>query len=406
MIIDQEYCGFDVSTRRLTVFLGKAFGNPEYQVRLRSWEEGGGVEVRQGRAWQRNDEAFDFPISSEEVVELDAYHPVKAYYDTLPGHATNVLRRFASHQCRLLHVLRQYPRSSEMAASSPILCWLASSLLDVSPSKGEIATLFGSRRSVILEKYCGVASKSHLKFLTKISEFSYQHEDLRLLRAMLSDEAFIKNMRHVSVINWPVLRLFYRQPYILELKCALDCLSATNCRDAFMFLGKVGAYIRDIRRMCQTASLEYPWERICAMKSAFQIKNLHDVLAVELSTKNKEAIVDKYGEDLPPSPLQETENIVHISKVRDLLAEGEEMAHCVGGYVERVMSGDVYIYRIFEPERATMEVERMPDGKFRIVQVKSYKNGRVSNKTIVLLNDWLIINKCSTGDYSYLDICL
>jgi hypothetical protein len=130
-------------------------------------------------------------------------------------------------------------------------------------------------------------------------------------------------------------------------------------------------------------------DAICGMKSAFQIKKLHDALAVEVSRKNKEAIVEKYGEDLPPSPLKGTATIIHISKVRDLLAEGEEMAHCVGGYVERVMSGDVFIYRILEPERATMEVERMPDGKIRIVQVKLYKNGDVSNNTFKLLNDWL-----------------
>jgi hypothetical protein len=141
------------------------------------------------------------------------------------------------------------------------------------------------------------------------------------------------------------------------------------------------------------------------MKSAFQIKNLHDTLAVELSRKSKEAIVEKYGEDLPSSPLREAENIVHISKVRDLLAEGEEMKHCVGGYVERVMSGDVFIYRIFEPERATVEVERMPDGKFRIVQVKSYKNGDVSNTTFMLLRDWLGISK-GDADYSCYEIIL
>ncbi len=62
-----------------------------------------------------------------------------------------------------------------------------------------------------------------------------------------------------------------------------------------MFLGKVGMYIRDIRRMCQTASLEYPWARICVMKNAYQIKNLHDALAVELSRNNAEAIIKKYG---------------------------------------------------------------------------------------------------------------
>ncbi len=66
MIIDQEYCGFDTSTKRLTVFLGKAFGNPGYQVRLRSWEEGGGIEVRHGRFGYATTKPFEFPVSSRK----------------------------------------------------------------------------------------------------------------------------------------------------------------------------------------------------------------------------------------------------------------------------------------------------------------------------------------------------
>ena len=204
MIIDQEYCDYDASTRRLTVFLGSAFGNPGYQVRLRSWEEGGGIEVRHGRVWQRNDEAFDYPVSSAEVAELDARHPVRAYYDTLPGNAALVLRQFASHQCRLIQVLRHCPLSEELAASAPILCWAASSLLGTSPTKGEIRALFGIRRNHILEKFCGVGSASYLKFLTKIRDFSYQHEDLGLLKGMLRQERLMLKLRHVQMINWPV----------------------------------------------------------------------------------------------------------------------------------------------------------------------------------------------------------
>jgi hypothetical protein len=113
-----------------------------------------------------------------------------------------------------------------------------------------------------------------------------------------------------------------------------------------------------------------------------------------------EAIVGKYGEDLPPFPLKGTETIIHISKVRDLWKK-ERNGPLRGGYVERVMSGNVYIYRILEPERATMEVERMLDGNFRIVQVKSYKNGDVSNKTLLLLKDWLGVDKCEANFSCY-----
>ncbi len=101
MIIDKEFCGFDASSRRLTVFLGKAFGNPGYQVRLRSWEEGGGVEVRQGRVWQRNDEAFDYPVSSAASGDLDTQHPFRPSMKTLPEDA-HELSGVRPHHCRLL----------------------------------------------------------------------------------------------------------------------------------------------------------------------------------------------------------------------------------------------------------------------------------------------------------------
>jgi len=70
--------------------------------------------------------------------------------------------------------------------------------------------------------------------------------------------------------------------------------------------------------------------------------------------------------------------------------EGMEMKHCVGGYVDRVMGGDVFIYRVLAPERATMEVQRLPDEKFRIEQVKLYRNGKASKATLNILNQWIV----------------
>jgi len=390
MIIDPEYCEFDPATQRLIVSVGMAPDQGGFQVRLRSWNEGGGVELRDGGRWRRNDDAFDYPIVSDDVFELEPTHPVRAYHDALPMEVTTVLRQFTSQQCRLLYVIGQFPESAEMAGSAPILFWLASNMLGPAPSRADVRKLYTRRRVAILESFCSSSSRSHLKFLSKIREFSYLREDLDLLRRMLLDDEFLKKVRHSRQINWPVLKVFFNQRYVMGLACAKGCLTAENCRDAFRFLGKVCVYIRDIRMMCRTIHREYPEKEICAMKSAFQIKNLHDRISEEINRKDRAAIIARYGEDLPPSPLKNTKDIKHICKVGDLLDEGVEMKHCVGGYVDRVMGGDVFIYRVYAPERATMELHRLPDGKFRIEQMKLYRNGKVSVETWDILRRWLI----------------
>lgn len=389
MIIDPEYCEFDPATQRLIVSMGLAPDKGAFQVRLRSWYEGGGVELKEGGDWKRNDDAFDYPIASDDVFDLGPDHPVRAYHDALPTDVTSVLRQFRSLQCRLLYVIGQFSESKEMAESAPILFWLASNMLGPAPTRTDVRKLYTRRRVSILESFCGASSKSHLKLLSKIREFSYLPEDLDLLRRMLLDDEFLKKVRHSRQINWPVLKVFFNQRYVMELACARGCLAAENCRDAFRFLGKVCVYIRDIRMMCRTTHREYPEKEICTMTSAFQIKNMHDRIAGEINRKDRAAIIARYGEDLPPSPLIGTKDIEHISKIGDLLDEGVEMKHCVGGYVDRVMGGDVFIYRVHAPERATMEVRRLPDGKYRIEQVKLCRNGKASMETFRAMNRWI-----------------
>lgn len=97
-------------------------------------------------------------------------------------------------------------------------------------------------------------------------------------------------MRHYRQINWPVLKVFYAQRYVMDLGCAKDCLATDSCRDAFRYLYKVCRDIRDIRMMCKMLECENPERQVFAMKSAFQI-------------------IAHYGENFPPSPLKETKDI-------------------------------------------------------------------------------------------------
>lgn len=148
------------------------------------------MELKEGGRWTRNDDSFDIPIVSDDVCDLESTHPVRAFHDALPADATSVLRQFSSHQCRLLHVIGQFPESAEMAGSAPILFWLASNMLGPAPPRADVRRLYARRRVSILESFCAAASRSHLKFLSKIREFSYSLKDLELLRRILNDGSF------------------------------------------------------------------------------------------------------------------------------------------------------------------------------------------------------------------------
>jgi hypothetical protein len=74
-------------------------------------------------------------------------------------------------------------------------------MLGPAPFKADVRRLYSRRRVSILESFCAASSRSHLKFLSKIREFSYSLKDLELLRRILSDGEFLKKVRHYRQIN-------------------------------------------------------------------------------------------------------------------------------------------------------------------------------------------------------------
>ncbi|MBN1760377.1 MAG: PcfJ domain-containing protein [Chitinispirillaceae bacterium] len=101
--------------------------------------------------------------------------------------------------------------------------------------------------------------------------------------------------------------------------------------------------------------------------------------------------VAKYGSSafLPP-PFPGTETICPITCYRDLKEEGRTMHHCVGSYSGRVMSGSTYIYRVLEPERATLELcFNNSTGAWEIGQLHLVCNGTPLNVTRESVAKWL-----------------
>lgn len=95
------------------------------------------------------------------------------------------------------------------------------------------------------------------------------------------------------------------------------------------------------------------------------------------------------GRIWPLPPLPGTDAIIPVSTPRMLIEEGYRMHHCIPTYVEHILDGDGYVYRVLEPERATVFIVPDPRKGFAVYEIRLVCNGEVSEETRKVVNAWL-----------------
>ena len=117
------------------------------------------------------------------------------------------------------------------------------------------------------------------------------------------------------------------------------------------------------------------------------VRRLHDRWTDRLN--QRQALVVHGATPFPKPPIPGNHNIHPIETLEDLQAEGRLMHHCVSAYEPFIRKGECYIYRILQPEKATVEL-RFAGNQVRIGQVQLAYNGRPSTETRVEIDSWLL----------------
>lgn len=87
-------------------------------------------------------------------------------------------------------------------------------------------------------------------------------------------------------------------------------------------------------------------------------------------------------------PIAGSQSIIAISTVTDLYAEGIFMGYCIASYIDRIERGEVFVYRVLEPERATLTVS-IKIGGYQISEIRRVDNMSVSEITLQTVNYWI-----------------
>ena len=95
----------------------------------------------------------------------------------------------------------------------------------------------------------------------------------------------------------------------------------------------------------------------------------------------------------PPPPIPGNEKIVPLDTFAHLIEEGRKQHHCAVLRSFAVTMGETYLYRILEPERATLAIDRVADG-WCIGELRSACNAEVMGETARMVHEWLKQHQC------------
>lgn len=114
------------------------------------------------------------------------------------------------------------------------------------------------------------------------------------------------------------------------------------------------------------------------------LRRAHDRLAARVTRVERM----RGSAPLPDPPVAGTEAIQPLTSTGDLLDEGEQQHNCVGSYALCVRSGTFYVYRMLQPERATLSIVCI-GGSWLIDDLRTKRNRAASDGAWQAARDWL-----------------
>ncbi len=315
--------------------------------------------------------------------ELNAW---SAFCSAIPEDALQVVRPFRERQFALLSMLARCPGALELARTNPVLAWAVST--NWIWRRPRVTQPMRAARRLVLLKRREIAewlgfpgTESAVRILAKYPPETARIRDLFYLRKAMNNEGARRRLGHLPSLNATVIRVLSNpvmwprvSPSLLEqvalchnqdLRCSLSYV-LTDVIDSWMLLGRDIARLR-IRSFDQLATLS---EELNA-----------EVEVLESTSMNVSAF--------PPSPIPAVPGVIEPIRTPNALKhEGTLMKNCAVGYALRMQQGLTHLFRVLQPERATLSIVQQ-DGHWILSQCLAAKNKNVRLHTLCAVVQWL-----------------
>jgi hypothetical protein len=375
---------------------------------------------------------LELPPERAAPTKTEAYDLLR---QTIPFPFAMALAPFSSCQWNPLVFLHFNRDFLDLLTSSPAMAFYLANDRAVSSriykeSKSFLPKLIGTKQVELLD-YVGLGcTKQMVGIVKKIRPSSADMSNISELQTVRGNPGALKILSHLKSINAGVLALVGSGERILShlTPMFLDEVSRDGCNHHAPAI--FGQFSQCLRMHWE----QHPKRRFPMMTSMEKLNQYFDELAKEQRRRNeiqrqaemqREAEIQqrqaeiqqrqaeiqhrqdqviRQNEDrrrkllqlpFPSPPIPDGESIKALTCDADLYEEGGKQHNCVGNYSGTVRTGEVYLYRVLEPERATLSII-CQRGQWFIGELKTACNQAAKSETFDSVRAWLDANQLGT----------
>ena len=301
---------------------------------------------------------------------------------SFPKDIASAVERFPSEQWSILHLLKGDPQAIGLVSTHPAIAFLlAHHFIGRFHGQGECPRFSHLKQRVLARHFGFPATEAVVNILKKVPAESVSLRRFGQLRTALSNPEIQKTLSHLKVVNAGVIELAGDPE--LRRRSSPRLLREVSEHLAENYRADTAESLHQILVMQQT--IRTGGRSI--FQSRDQLLRVHDELALEFSRSAPAMIKDCV---FPRPPLPGVANcIIPLRTPAELVEEGNAQCNCVASYAKRVEGGDIFIYRVLFPERATLSIVRGENGRWERGELKAARNAPVSPATDRAVESWL-----------------
>ena len=322
------------------------------------------------------------------------------YLSAVPPEIQAELSLLTERRWQAMNLFARVPGGLELYRSNPGLAFcLANNWAFHRPA---VTHPYRSARSLVGKKQREIVgwlgfppTDAVVRILGKVQRPALSARKLLLLRKAIADNSTMKVISHLECINQDVLELTTRERF--RRLVAPRLLMEVGANQATLPPAPSDRSQSVVRTLWDTLALGDLLGGRCLPRRFERLSHLQDTHDRLMEISNRRAAERESqncndtefpvppflrtcksqnydGMDFPPPPFPGTADIVPVQFPASLAHEGIAMGHCVGSYVERVVRGRTYVYRVFRPVQATLSIVRGSDGFWRAGEVSGPRN--------------------------------
>ena len=282
----------------------------------------------------------------------------KKFVEMIPNLERLALINFHRLRWSIFQLIHGNNYGTDLSISNPALCYFTaqdlkhnnyiSELQRIYNSEGD--KIFGLKQKTIVTLLGLPGDESTVKILRKIDATTLRRQSRQKLELILSNPKRKDLLRHLQEITGCIIDLVSNRdffPYLTQrLIYEISNLSLESDRYSVYFL------LSDTIEMLESIKNNPNGIKFFSIKA---IQTVHDELMYSLNIAEHDELMKL---KFPEPPLKGNLKIIPLVTPKQVIEEAIAQHNCVVSYIRNIAAGKSYLYKVIEPERATLSIHK------------------------------------------------